>query len=86
MRSTLEALWSGRYEGLKLSYTEEQFTIKSETWGQTLPWKAISIVVRLPDSWIFTYKEPGFTLLPLDCLDAEDRVFISRKMQAARKA
>jgi YcxB-like protein len=76
----------GRYRQMRvpeasLAYTEEQFTLTSEMGSATLPWSAITEVWRYPRFWLILFSRSQFSTLPIDCLDAETRAFITRKTQ-----
>ena len=83
VRMTLKEFQEGEYEGWTLSYTEEQFAVISKFWTVTIPWKSISEVTRRSTFWVLARPRRSSFLLPLDCLDAEDREFITRKTQTA---
>ena len=83
MLETMAAFRAGRYERWTLSYTEEELTVSAESFSHTTPWKFISMATQRPTYWILDRAHSEPLLLPMNCLDAEDREFITRKTQTA---
>ena len=86
IRLTLKALREGKYEGFTLSLTEGHLAMSSANGASIIRWKAYSKIERHPTYWRLFGSASLELLLPLYCLDAEDREFISRKTQAAKQA
>ena len=83
MRMTLESFRANAWDGVTMSYTEEQFTMGAPSSSDSTPWKHITRVTRRPAYWALDRAHKGSVFLPLDSLDAEDREFITRKTQTA---
>ena len=86
MRRSVESLRDGRYEGWTISLMEEHLATSAANWSSTILWKAFSKIERHPTYWCLFGRYSNQVFLPLDCLDAEDREFISRKIPAAKQA
>ncbi len=78
-RNTLGTFRRMRRPESTLSFDEEQFTLASELGRATLPWSAVTEVWRYPRFWLLLLTRNQFVTLPIECLDAEAREFITRK-------
>jgi uncharacterized membrane protein len=86
MLVTLKAFREGKYEGFTLTLTEGHLAMSTANWAGIFGWKAYSKIERHPTYWRLFGPASLELLLPLYCLDAEDREFFSSKTQAAKKA
>ncbi|MHC5540533.1 YcxB family protein [Singulisphaera rosea] len=63
-----------------MAYDEENVCLTSELGSSTIPWSSITEVWKHPRFWLLLISPSTFVTLPLDCLEEQDRDFITRKI------
>jgi hypothetical protein len=67
--------------GGTFGYDEENLMLASPLGRSTMPWSGVAEIWRYPRFWLLVLGPGQFVTLPADCLDAETRAFLERKME-----
>ena len=82
-RNTIGRFRKMRTPEAAFAYDQNNLCFTSELGSSKLPWSAVTEVWRFPRFWLLLFSRTQFVTLPLDCLDASDRQFITDKVSGS---